>query len=279
MSAINFFIAPFDYDFMQHAFLAGTLAAILASTVGFFVVVRQLGFAAHALSHVGFAGATGAVLLGWLPLIGQLLITLIAGLLMGLGSKKMKEQDTMIGITLALALGIGVLFMHFYRAYGGQLNSILFGDILGVSAFAIHWMFWLTILSLLALGVISRPLWFASLAPTLAEAKSLSLLGLSLLFFSILAVTITLASQVVGILLVFTLVVGPPAISLQWTKYFWSGLMLSCVLGLFIVWISIYAAYYTDWAVSFWISALVFVCYMLGKLEWRKTKKWAKSSY
>ncbi len=267
LTVIDWVTAPFQYDFMQNAFIAGTLAAILASLVGFFVVIRQLGFAAHALAHVGFAGATGAVLLGWIPLVGQLAITLFAAILMAVTGKRIREKDTMIGITLALALGLGVLFMHFYRAYGGQLNSILFGDILGVSGYAIHWISWLTLISIVCLSILSRPLWFASLAPSLAEARSLSLLGLSVLFFGILAVTITLASQVVGILLVFALVIGPPAISLQWTKGFWSGITLSCALSLLIVWTSIYAAYYADWPVSFWISTLVFILYTVGAIK------------
>lgn len=264
---IDFLTEPFTYPFMQHAFIAGTLAGLLASLVGFFVVVRQLGFAAHALSHVGFAGATGAALLGWLPLLGQLGITVLTGVLMAMSGKRMREKDTMIGITLALALGVGVLFMHFYRAYGGQLNAILFGDILGVSSQALQWMAWLTGLSLLFLAMLSRPLWFSSLAPNLAEARGVSLRLLSVLFFCMMGIAITLTSQIVGILLVFTLLIGPPTISLQWVKKFWSAMIFSCIISMMIVWSSIYLAYYVDWPVSFWISSMVFVLYVLG--EWR----------
>src|SRR5579871_3343819 len=92
---------PFQYAFMQHAFLAGSLAAILASLVGFFVVIRQLSFAAHALGHVGFAGACGAMLFGWAPILGQLMMTVLAGIFMGILGKKLEEKDTIIGITLA----------------------------------------------------------------------------------------------------------------------------------------------------------------------------------
>lgn len=259
--------APFQYDFMCHALFAGSLAAILASLVGFFVVVRQLGFAAHALGHVAFAGATGAVLLGWMPIIGQLLVTVIAGITMGSLGRRLEEKETVIGVTLALALGMGVLFLHFYRAYSGQANSILWGDLLGVSTNALHWMFWLTIFGIGGLAVLSRPLWFASLSPALAEAKSLSLPLISILFFCMMALAITLASQVVGVLLVFTLVVGPPAIALRWTRYFWSGITASCMIGLFIVWVSIVLSYYTDWPISFWISAWVFGLYLASTMK------------
>jgi len=264
LHVIECFIAPFQYDFMRHALLAGSLAAILASLVGFFVVVRQVGFAAHALGHVAFAGATGAVLLGWIPIIGQLIVTLAAAITMGSLGRRLEEKDTVIGVTLSLALGVGVLFLYFYRAYSGQANSILWGDLLGVSTQALQWMFWLTVFGIGCLAVLARPLWFASLSPVLAEAKSLSLPLISILFFCMLAVAITLASQVVGVLLVFTLVIGPPAIALQWASRFWSGITLAVFIGLFIVWISIVLSYYTDWPINFWISVWVFVLYVLS---------------
>lgn len=261
---IDWFTSPFHYAFMQHAFLAGTLAAILASAVGFFVVVRQLGFAAHALGHVSFAGACGAMLLGWIPIAGQLIITLLIGTFMGLFSKKLEERDTMIGITLAFALGTGVLFLYLLNAYSGQANSILFGDLLGVSAESIGWMLALTITGLLSLTIIARPLWFSSLIPALAEAKSLSVNTIAVLFFCLMAIAITIASQVVGILLVFTLVVGPPAIALKWTRQFWTGISLSIVVSVLVVWVSIFVSYYTNWPISFCISALIFLIYLLS---------------
>lgn len=259
--------AIFQYDFMRNALLAGSLAAILSSLVGFFVMVRQLGFAAHALGHVAFAGATGAVLLGWIPMVGQLIVTIIAGITMGGLGHKLEEKETVIGVTLALALGVGVLFLHFYRGYSGQANNILWGDLLGVSTQTLQWMLGLTILGIAGLAVLSRPLWFASLSPALAEAKSLSLPTISILFFCLMALAITLASQVVGVLLVFILVIGPPAIALRCTRYFWNGVTLSCVIGLFIVWVSIILSYYTDWPISFWVSAWVFVLYVVSMMK------------
>jgi zinc/manganese transport system permease protein len=264
---INWFTEPFQYAFMQNAFLAGTLAAILASVAGFFVVIRQLGFAAHALGHVGFAGACGAMLVGWTPILGQLIITLLAGILMGTLGRRLEQKDTIIGITLALALGLGVLFLHFLNAYTGQANSILFGSLLAVSLQYLHWMMALTILGLISLAILARPLWFSSLTPRLAEAKSLSLNKIAILFFCIMAIAITIASQVVGVLLVFTLIVGPPAIALQWSRNFWPGISLCIAVSLAIVWTAIFFSYYTDWPISFCISALIFVMYALSVVK------------
>jgi zinc/manganese transport system permease protein len=267
---INVITEPFQYAFMRHAFSAGSLAAVLASAVGFFVIIRQLGFAAHALGHVGFAGACGAMLLGGTPIIGQLIITLLTGIFMGTLGRRLEERDTIIGITLAFALGSGVLFLHFLNAYSGQANSILFGDLLGVSSESIRWMLVLTVIGILSLAILARPLWFSSLTPMLAEAKGLSLNRLAILFFCIMAIAITMASQIVGVLLVFTLIVGPPAIALQWSRNFWPGISLCIALSLVVVWSAIFFSYYTDWPISFSISALIFALYLLSIIKNRQ---------
>ena len=107
-----------EYDFMRTAFAASGMAAILAGTVGFFLVLRGQTFAGHALSHVGFTGATGAVLFGLSPLAGLVGFTFVAGIGMGLFGEKLAERDVAIGMMLSLALGLGLLFLHFYTAGG-----------------------------------------------------------------------------------------------------------------------------------------------------------------
>src|SRR3954469_1239660 len=97
----------FQYDFMQNALLVGTVVAVVAAAVGYFVVLRGLSFAAHALAHVGFAGAAGAVLLGLSPLVGLLAFTLGGGIAMGLLGERLRGRDVAIGIVLAFALGLG----------------------------------------------------------------------------------------------------------------------------------------------------------------------------
>lgn len=265
MAHINALAAMLEYDFMQHAFIAGTLAALLAAVTGYFMALRNLTFAGHALSHVGFAGAAAAGLVSLTPLMGQLFITLLAACGMGALGERMRRNDFIIGIILALALGLGSLFLHFYNSYAGQATAILFGDILGVSTAALKTIALLTISCLIALSVIARPLLFASIEAELAEAKGVPLARITISFLLILAVAVTLASQVVGVLLVFTLLVGPAAIALQWTRTFWAGVMVAVLLAVGIVWISITLTYATDWPVSFWISCLVFFGYLAGK--------------
>src|SRR5271167_3016508 len=107
----------FEYDFMRTAFAASGVAAILAGTVGYFLVLRGQTFAGHALSHVGFTGATGAILLGISPLAGLVAITVLGGIGMGLLGERLQERDVAIGMVLSLALGFGMLFLHFFTAY------------------------------------------------------------------------------------------------------------------------------------------------------------------
>ncbi len=207
-----------EYEFMRNAFMAGGAVAIVAGAVGFFLVLRNLTFAGHALSHVGFAGAAGSVLVGVGPLWGLLAFTLAAGIAMGLLGERLRGRDVAVGIILSLALGLGVLFLYFYTTHATQATAILFGNVLGVSAETVWALSGLSMISVGALGFISRPLLFATLAPELAEAKGVSLRLVSVLFLAVVAIAVAEAAQVVGVLLVFALMVGPAAAALRLTS-------------------------------------------------------------
>jgi zinc/manganese transport system permease protein len=258
-----------SYDFIRYAFYAGTLAAILAGIVGYFVILRQLAFAAHALGHVGFAGASAALLLGILPLSGQLFISLLAAIAMGLLSEQLQKSDMAIGIILSFCLGLGTLFLHFYNGYAGQANIILFGNLLAVTQADLYWMLCLMLVCLLQLGIIGKRLLFASIEPELAEAKGIHLTMIAIIFMLIMAVAVTLASQVVGVILVFILLIGPASIAMSWTHQCHTGLILSVLLAIIMVWSAIILAYYSDWPISFWMSAIVFVLYVANRLYFK----------
>jgi zinc/manganese transport system permease protein len=263
--SLNIIHDVFAYDFMRNAFIAGTIAAIVSAVTGYFVVLRSQNFAGHALSHIGFAGAAGAGLIGLTPGTGQLLLTLLAAIGMGGLGERAARSDAAIGIILAFSLGLGILFLYFYNHYAGQAMTILFGDLLGISTQLIKSMLISGAISLAGLMCIARPLLFISLEPELAEAKGVSLRFISILFFMLVAVAVTQASQIVGILLVFTLLVGPAAAAAACTKTFWSGIGLSVLLGILITWSGIILAYYSNWPVAFWISALSLLSYLLSR--------------
>jgi zinc/manganese transport system permease protein len=259
---INTLANYLGYEFVQNALVAGTLAAILGAMVGYFVIIRNAGFAAHALAHIGFAGAAGAAILGLSSLEGMLLLTVGSGLFMGAAGDKLNRTDLAIGMVLSMSLGLGTLFLHLYSNFAGQAKAILFGNIFGVSESQIIEMVMLSLLSLAGLAVFSRRLLFASTQPRLAEARGLSLPGLSMAFMAVLAVSVTLASQVVGILLVFTLVIAPAGIALRLCRTFWRGIFVSVALGVTAVWIGILLDCVTGYPATFWITALFFVLYL-----------------
>ncbi len=248
--------AMLEYDFMTNAFLAAGIVAIVSGLVGFFLVLRGQTFAGHALSHVGFAGATGAALLGIAPLWGLVGFTLAAGLCMGFIGERISGRDVAIGVVLALALGFGLLFLHYHTAFAGQATAILFGNVFAVDRATITILTALGIVTLIGLAAIMRPLLFASLQPELAEARGVSLRLVSMAFLAIVALAVSECAQIVGVLLVFTLMVGPPAAAQRVTSRLWSGLLLSALFALAEAWCGIIIAYYTDWPVSFCIATL-----------------------
>jgi zinc/manganese transport system permease protein len=260
----------FDYDFMRTAFMASGIVAILAGLVGFFLVLRGQTFAGHALSHVGFTGATGAVLFGLSPLAGLVGFTIIAGFAMGALGERLSQRDVAIGMMLSLALGLGLLFLHFYTSYASQAAALLFGNVLGVDNAALVALAILATLSLAALAVLARPLIFASLQPELAEARGVPVRFVSTAFLMIVAVAVSECAQIVGVLLVFTLMVGPAAAALAFTRRLYAAIALAALLALVEAWGGLTLAFYSDWPTSFWITALSGLVYFASLNSWRK---------
>lgn len=251
------------YPFMQHAFAAGTLVAIVAGIIGYFVVLRGSSFAAHALSHIGFAGATGAVVLGLNPLVGLLVFTGGAGAAMGaLGGRRLRGRDVTIGIVLAWTLGLGLLFLSLYRGFAGQAIGILFGEILGISAGDVLVTLAAGSITLVALGFLYRPLLFASIDEEVAEAKGVPVQALSIVFMLVLAVAVSEAVQVVGVLLIFSLIVTPAAIAERLVARPIQALLLSAALALAFTWVGLAIAYYLPYPVSFFITSAAFGTYL-----------------
>ena len=251
----------FQYDFMINAFAAAGMVAVVSGLVGFFLVMRGQTFAGHALSHIGFAGATGAGLIGLAPLWGLVGFTVAGGIAMGVLSERISNRDVAIGVVLALALGFGLLFLHYYTAFASQATALLFGNVLAVDRGMIGTLAALGVVTLTGLAVIMRPLVFMSLQPELAEARGVPLRFISTAFLAIVALAVSECAQIVGVLLVFTLMVGPPAAAQRLTTGLWSGLVLSAALALAEAWAGIALAFHTDWPVSFCIALLSAVGY------------------
>lgn len=257
--------AMLEYDFMRNAFAAAGVAALVSGLVGYFLVLRGQTFAGHALGHIGFAGATGAVLIGVPSVWGLVGLTVAAGIGMGMMGERVSDRDVAIGVVLALSLGFGLLFLHYYTSFAAQATSLLFGNVLAVDRPTIATLVGLGLITVAALAAIMRPLIFASLQPELAEAKGVPLRFVSTAFLAVVALAVSESAQIVGILLVFSLMVGPPATAQRLVGGLWSGIALSVGLALAEAWVGIAIAYYTDWPVSFCIALLSAFAYFVSR--------------
>lgn len=258
------------YDFMRTALAAAAIVALVAGPIGYFLVLRGQTFAGHALAHVGFTGATGAILVGLSPLAGLVFLTVIAGIAMGFLGERLAQRDVAIGIILALALGLGLLFLHFFTSFATKATALLFGNVLAVDTATVRTLLILGVVSLATLAVISRPLLFVSVQPELAVAKGVPARALSVIFLAIVALATAECAQIVGVLLVFALMVGPAATAQRLTKNVTSGLGLAAALALADAWLGLTLAFYTDWPTSFWIAALSAAGYFLAILPWAR---------
>ncbi|MEI9914004.1 MAG: metal ABC transporter permease [Candidatus Saccharibacteria bacterium] len=257
------FHSMWQYAFMQHAFEAGTVVAIVAGIVGYFVVLRRLSFAAHALSHAGFAGAAGAVLIGINPIIGLLAFTSGGGVAMALLGRKAASQDVQIGTVLAFMLGLGVLFISLYKGYATEAYSLLFGEILGISHSDVIITCIAGVITIVAMALIYRKLLFTSLDEDVAEAKGVSILGMNLAFMLLIALATSIAVQVVGVLLIFALMVTPAAIADRLAQRPALGIAISICVALLVTWMGLFISYYLPYPVSFFITSIVFVIYIV----------------
>jgi zinc/manganese transport system permease protein len=258
--------ALFHYDFMVHAFEAGTIVAVVAGAIGYFVVLRSSSFAAHALSHIGFAGATGAVVLAINPIFGLLTFTVGSGVAIGALGNRVRGRDVTIGIVLAWTLGLGVLFISLYTGYATEAYALLFGEILGISTNDVIVTLVAGAITIAALVAIYRPLLFASVDEELAGAKGVPVTALSIGFMAILAVAVTEAVQVVGVLLIFALIVTPAAIAVRFTSRPFAAIGIGVSLALAFTWAGLTIAYYSPHPVSFFITSLAFGAYLVARL-------------
>jgi zinc/manganese transport system permease protein len=213
---------------------------------------------------VGFTGATGAVLIGVPPLWGLVLLTVAAGVAMGLLGDRLAGRDVAIGLVLACSLGLGLLFLHFFTAFASQATALLFGNVLGVDPGTVWTLAGLGLVTLGGLALIARPLLFSSLQPELAEARGVDVRLVGTLFLALVALATAASAQIVGVLLVFALMVGPAATAQRLTTRLGSGLALSVALALAEAWAGLALAWWTDWPTSFWITALSGAAYLLA---------------
>ncbi|EST10392.1 metal ABC transporter permease [Sporolactobacillus laevolacticus] len=254
----------FQYDFMQHAFIAGTLIAVMCGVIGVFIIARSLSFIAHTISHIGFAGAAFAAFAGIDPLIGLLAFTILGSLGVGQMGVRMFRRDASISVILSLALGLGILFLSLGNVQGNYSRTLLFGSVVGIDLQDIWQIVAITLLVLLALATGYRWLKFDSFDQVGAQAAGLPIRWISICFLLLMAVAVSVTVQIVGALLVFALMTVPAAAARFYTQSIFGMILLSSLIAMLSVWFGLVAGYYTNAPVSFFIVAFDAASYFLG---------------
>lgn len=257
----------FDYHFMQNAYMAGTLVAVVAGIMGYFVVLRHQSFAGHSLANVGFAGATGAMLFGISPVVGLFLSGILAAFgmqMLNLGARERHHSDIAVGAILTAALALGFLFIFLSTAeYGSNVYTVLFGNVLGISDADVSLIAWSTLVLGGIMFCIGRPLFFASIDPDVAAAQGIPVRTLAFAYLLLLALVVAVAVQIVGVLLIFALLVTPAAIAQDITTRPMLAVLLAVTLALVFVWTGLAVGYFSPYPVGFFITTFAFGTYLV----------------
>lgn len=254
------------FPFMVHALEAGTIVAVLGGAVGWYMVLRRQSFAGHTLSVMAFPGAAGAALAGIPTALGYYLACGIAALAIGRSRRGSRTETAAIGTVQTSGLAAGFLFLSLNHEVLGGLETLLFGDILGVSSGQV------LALLLVALGVLgvlafaARPLLFATIDGDVARASGVPVAALDIVFLLILAFAVAATSQITGALLVFALLVAPPAAAQVLSTRPLVSLALSIAFALLVAWLGLGIAYFSIYPVGFYITTFGFAIYLLARV-------------
>jgi zinc/manganese transport system permease protein len=274
MNLISSIYTMLNLDFMRYAFLAGTVVAIMAGLVGYFIILRNLVFATEALGHVTFTGALGAAVLGVDPVFGLFGATTLVAILIGMLGTKVRTNDVVVGTVLAWVLGLGALFLNIYTSQSSGANGTfgvkyLFGSLLGLQAREVQQIAIAGLGVIIVLLAIARPLLFASLDPDVAVVRGVPVGGLNVVFLILVALGLAASVPSVGSLLNSALLITPAAIAQRLVSRPFVALFLSAFLALTFTWLGLTIGFYTSYPISFIISTLAFITYVLV-FTWQK---------
>jgi zinc/manganese transport system permease protein len=253
---------------MLNAFRAGTVVAILAAVVGWYMVVRRQSFAGHTLSVVGFPGAAAAVFAGVSVAYGYFAFCVAAALVIALARSRapgrVEADGAVVGTVNAFALATGLLFIALYKGYLNGTTELLFGSVLGITTGQVLGLVVTAVIVLGALAVIGRPLLFGSIDAALARSRGVPTKALDIGYLVLLGVTVAEVSQITGALLVFALLALPAATSQLLTARPVRGVLLAILLAIVTVWLALTGTYFSTYPVGFWLTSIAFAFYVLA---------------
>jgi zinc/manganese transport system permease protein len=260
-----------EYPFMVNALEAGTIVAVMAGVVGWFMVLRRQTFAGHTMSVMAFPGASAALLAGASAAAGFFVFSGLAALAIGAGaagraSRGRGQESAITGSVQAFGLACGFLFLSLYQGVLANYETLLFGSFLGITSRQVLTLAAVAAAALLVLGLAGRPLLFASVDETVARTRGVPTRALGIGFLVVLGLSVAETAQITGALLVFALLVAPAATAQLITPRVGLGLALSVVLGVLITWAGLALAFFYEYPVGFYITTVAFAAYLLARL-------------
>jgi zinc/manganese transport system permease protein len=258
------------FPFMVNALEAGTVVAIMAGVAGWFMVLRRETFAGHTLAVMSFPGATGALLIGLPAAAGYFVFSGAAAVVIGLASagpgRHRGEESAVTGAVQAFGLACGFVFLSLYQGVLAGYENLLFGSFLGITQGQVLTLAIVAATTLAFFALTGRPLLFASVDEPVARSSGVPVGLLSAVFLLVLGLSVAATAQITGVLLVFALLVAPPATAQLITPRIGASLILSVVLGVLIVWVGLALAYFYNEPVGFYITTVAFTIYVLARI-------------
>jgi zinc/manganese transport system permease protein len=252
------------------ALLASAIVAALTAAIGYFVVLRGLSFAGHAVTDIGLTGGAGAMLAGVNPLVGLIAFSVGAATAVGALGDRARERDVATGLVLALALGLGALFLHLQTTFANAQSTLLFGSIFDIAPTLLRIVAAIAAVALLALALMYRPLLFSSVAPEAARSAGVPSRAIGFAFLIVMAVAVAETAQIVGVLIATALLIGPAATAMALVREPLRGVALAMVLGILEMWLAIVLSFASfdwshgaqSWPVSFFVAVVALAAYV-----------------
>jgi zinc/manganese transport system permease protein len=259
-----------DYDqlvpLVQNSLIAGLLLGIMGGLIGVFVMTRDMSFAVHGISELSFAGAAIALLIGLNVALGATFGSIVAAIIIAIMGTRAKDRNSIIAVLMPFGLGIGILALALYEGRAANKFGLLTGQIIAVDDPQVFWLIATSLVVVVALLVIWRPLSFASLDPEVAEARGVPTKALGIVFMLLLAFAVAASVQIVGALLVMTLLVTPAAAALRLTSSPLLVPILSMVFAVVAVVGGILLALGGGLPISPYVTTLSFAIYLVARV-------------
>jgi zinc/manganese transport system permease protein len=270
-----------DYDqlipLVQNSLIAGLLLGIMGGLIGVFVMTRDMSFAVHGISELSFAGAAIALLIGFNVALGATFGSIVAAIIIAIMGTRAKDRNSIIAVLMPFGLGIGILALALYEGRAANKFGLLTGQIIAVDDPQVIWLIATALVVVIALLVVWRPLSFASLDPEVAEARGVPTKVLGITFMLLLALAVAASVQIVGALLVLTLLVTPAAAALRLTSSPLLVPVLSTVFAVVAVVGGILLALGGGLPISPYVTTLSFAIYLVARVIEKVRSRQVKS--